>query len=124
MAHVKAIDAPTFTLPGVTFTGLAAPSRGCRETAVWRVRVEPGAPPATHFVDREEVFVATSGRAVARVGEQTFTVGAGDALVVAAHTPFDISADGDAPFEAVVAFPVGGRACMTGGQPFVPPWAQ
>jgi quercetin dioxygenase-like cupin family protein len=124
MTHVKAIDAPTFTLPGVTFTGLAAPSRGCRETAVWRVRVEPGAPPAAHFVDREEVFVAIDGSAVARVGDDSFRVTPGDALVVAPNTLFDLTADGDVPFEAVVAFPVGGRACMTGGEPFVPPWAE
>jgi quercetin dioxygenase-like cupin family protein len=124
MAHVKATDAPTFTLPGVTFTGLAAPSRGCRETAVWQVRVEPGAPGTPHSMDREEVFVATAGRAVAQVGDETYRVAAGDAFVVPAHTSFALTADGEVPFEAVVALPVGGQACMTDGEPFVPPWAQ
>ena len=35
MGHISATDAPTFDLPGCTFTGLASPSRGCTQTSVW-----------------------------------------------------------------------------------------
>jgi quercetin dioxygenase-like cupin family protein len=124
MTLVRATDAPIFSLHGATFTGLAAPSRGARETAVWRVSIDADAPAAAHFLDHEEVFVALRGAAIAHVGDATHHVAAGDALIVASHTQFDIAVDGDAPFEAIVAFPVGGKAWMLDGDPFTPPWAE
>ena len=35
MPVISAAQAPTFELPGIRFTGLAAPSRGSAESAVW-----------------------------------------------------------------------------------------
>lgn len=65
-------------------------------------------------MDREEVFVAVAGRALA----------AGDALVVPAGRRFSLAHPSAEPFRAVVALPVGGRASMPGQAPFVPPWAE
>jgi hypothetical protein len=48
MPHIPSSDAPIFRIPGVTFTGLAAPSRGSHETAVWRVTLDPGTPAKMH----------------------------------------------------------------------------
>jgi quercetin dioxygenase-like cupin family protein len=124
MTTIKATDAPRFEIPGLTFTGLASPSRGCTETAVWRVRIEPGDPGTPHRLDREEVFVALSGAAVASIDGTETDVVAGDALIVPAGKPFAIRATGDEPFEAVVAFPVGGTAAFDGAEPFTPPWAE
>jgi len=124
MTTIKATDAPRFEIPGVTFTGLASPSRGCTETAVWRVRIEPGDPGTPHRLDREEVFVALAGQATASIGGVDTVVAAGDALIVPAGEPFAITATGDEPFEAVVAFPVGGTAAFEGAEPFTPPWAE
>lgn len=123
MVVIKSSAAPTFEVPGCQFTGLAAPSRGCRETAVWRVSIAPNTPGTLHSVDREEVFAAIAGRAVATVGDETFELGAGDALVVPANQPFALANPHGEPFEAVVALPVGGRAIMPSGEAFVPPWA-
>jgi len=124
MTTIKAVDAPRFEIPGVTFIGLASPSRGATETAVWRVRIEPGDPGAPHSLDHEEVFVALSGQALASIDGEHTTVAGGDALIVPAGRPFVLTATGDEPFEAVVAFPVGGTAAFDGGEPFTPPWAE
>ena len=124
MPVIPAATAPTFVLPGLAVTGLAAPSRGASETSVWRLTLAPGAPGAEHTVDREEVFVALAGRAVATVDGDEHQLGPGDALVVPAERPFSLANPHDEPFEAVVALPVGGRARMPGGDAFVPPWAE
>jgi quercetin dioxygenase-like cupin family protein len=123
MPVISASDAPRFTLSGVTFTGLAAPSRGARETAVWRIALDPGAPGAPHRVTREEIFIAVAGRAVATVGGERHEVAAGSALVIPADTLFALANPGGEPFEAVVVLPVGGQAAYEGQPPFTPPWA-
>jgi quercetin dioxygenase-like cupin family protein len=124
MPVITAADARSFALPGLAVLGLAAPSRGARETAVWRLTLEPGALGAAHTLDREEVFVALAGAARASIGDAEHEVGAGEALVVPAGVEFSLANPYEEPFEAVVAFPVGGRATMPGGEPFTPPWAE
>ena len=123
MPIIKSSAAPEFQVHGVTFTGLASPARGARETCVWRIAVAPGTPGAAHTLDREEVFTVLGGRAAVTLGDDTFELAAGDALVVPPHVPFALANPHAEPFEAVVAFPVGGRARLPGGEPFVPPWA-
>lgn len=123
MPIIKSCDAPRFDLPGVVFTGGASPSRGARETCVWRTTIAPATPGTAHSVDREEVFVAVGGRAHAVVGGEAHELTAGDVLVVPADIEFSLANPHDEPFEAVVVFPVGGRARLPSGDAFVPPWA-
>jgi quercetin dioxygenase-like cupin family protein len=123
MPIIKHSAAPSFQLPGLTITGLASPSRGATETSVWRLALAPGTPGAEHTVDREEVFIALRGHAIATVAGERHELGAGDALIVPPHVPFSLANLGAEPFEAVAALPVGGRAAMPAGEPFVPPWA-
>jgi mannose-6-phosphate isomerase-like protein (cupin superfamily) len=124
MPIVRKSDAPVFRLPGLEVTGLASPRRGAAETCVWRLALDPGAPGVPHRVTREEIFVALSGSAVAKMGESEQTLRAGDALVVPPDTEFSLANRGGEPFEAVVAFPVGGEAVTGDDAPFTPPWAQ
>ena len=124
MPVIPGATAPTFSLPGLVVTGLAAPSRGATETSVWHLVLEPGAPGVEHSIDREEVFVAVAGRALATVGGDEAPLAAGDALVVPAGRRFSLANPSAEPFRAVVALPVGGRASMPGQAPFVPPWAE
>ena len=124
MPIIRAENAPAFTLPNLTVFGLAAPSRGSRETSVWRINVAPGAPGVPHSVDREEIFVALSGSAVATLGEEHFELRAGDTLIVPAGEPFTLSNSGATAFEALAIAPVGVRASLPGGEPFAPPWSQ
>jgi mannose-6-phosphate isomerase-like protein (cupin superfamily) len=121
---IPGATAPTFSLPGLVVTGLAAPSRGATETSVWHLVLEPGAPGVELSMDREEVFVAVAGRALATVGGGEAPLAAGDALVVPAGRRFSLANPSAEPFRAVVALPVGGRASMPGQAPFVPPWAE
>ena len=127
MPIISSTQAPTYALDDAVFTGLAAPSRGSTETAVWRVRLSSTEPGGVHTLDREEVLVALTGRAVATLDGTEHEVAAGDAVVVPAGVTFALRCaetdDGEPGFEAVAVLPVGARACMTGGEPFVPPWA-
>jgi quercetin dioxygenase-like cupin family protein len=122
MPVISGATAPTFALEGVSFTGLAAPSRGSAETSMWRVAIAPHTPGAAHHVSREEIFVAVRGQAVVTLGPDRHDLLAGDALVVPAGTEFALANESDDPFEAVCALPVGGQATMPGGEPFSPPW--
>lgn len=123
MPFIAATDAPVFTVPGVTFTGLASPSRGSRETAAWRLSMAPGTAPHVHRLTREEIFIAVSGQADAQVGTTRHTLTAGSALVVPPGVDFALSNPHAETFEAVAVLPVGGQAVVGGGAPFVPPWA-
>ncbi len=122
MPLIRSQDAPSFTVDSLTVTGLSSPSRHATETCVWRVHVAPDSSGAEHSVDREEVFVALAGQADFVVDGTVTTVSAGDAFVVPPHTPFSLVSRSVA-FEAVCVLPVGGRATIAGGEPFVPPWA-
>ena len=125
MTIIDAGDAPVFSLGSTTFTGLAAPSRGARENAVWRISVSAGTPHRdSHQVTREEVFVALSGVAEVRLDGRIASLAAGSALVVPPHTDFSLANPGATPFEAVCVLPVGGQAVLAGQLPFVPPWAR
>jgi quercetin dioxygenase-like cupin family protein len=120
---ITAADASSFSLPGIEFTGLAAPSRGAVESAVWIVSVAAGTPGAPHRLTREEVLVALEGRARATVGGTEYELAAGCALIVPPNTDLALANPYDAPFRAVAVLPVGGEA-ITGDDVFVPPWAK
>lgn len=124
MPVITAAQARTFELGDLAVVGLAAPSRGARETAVWRLTLAPGALGTTHRLDREEVFVALAGEAELELDGERHALCAGEALVVPADTDFSLANPHDVPFVAVAALPVGGRATMPGGEPFTPPWAE
>lgn len=123
MPHIKAEDAAIFEIPNVRFEGLASPSRGARETAVWRVTLAPNAPGGLHSLSREEVLVALSGVAEARIGEITHRFAAGDAIVVPAETTFALANPGPEIFVAIAVLPVGAQARMGTEPAFTPPWA-
>jgi quercetin dioxygenase-like cupin family protein len=114
-------QAPTFDAPGATITGLASPSRGCADTAAWRVRFHAGHASPPHSLDREEVFVVLEGELTARYAGHDERAPAGGALIVPAGVEFTLSA-GAEPAEAVCMLPVGGTALLDGRR-IVPPWA-
>jgi len=123
MPIIAGAEAPQFTLPGITFVGLASPSRGSRENAVWRLIMQPGVTPTPHRLTREEIFVATAGEAIAAIAGETHRLRAGDSVVVPAGIEFSLANLGAAPFEAIVVLPVGGQAAIGDEAPFTPPWA-
>ena len=124
MVVVTAPAGPTHELPGTRFTALVSPSRGATDSAVWRVAIDPNIPATPHSVTREEIFVITAGEARVRVGGDTVTARAGDAVVIPPGMEFELRAAGSVPVEALVVLPVGGQAQLPGGEPFTPPWAE
>jgi mannose-6-phosphate isomerase-like protein (cupin superfamily) len=122
--HISRDAAPTFTIPGLTVTGFAAPSRGATETSVWVLEIAPETPGTPHALDREEVFVALAGRAAVELSGRHFSLEAGEALIVPAGETFAIGNPHAEPFRAVAAAPVGCHALLPDGERFVPPWAQ
>jgi mannose-6-phosphate isomerase-like protein (cupin superfamily) len=123
MTVISPDPASTFAIPGVTFTGLAAPSRGAQENAVWRLRMLPGTPANPHRLTREEVIVATAGTARVTIDGVESELAEGSAVIVPPDTEFALFNPGDAPFEAIAVLPVGGQAVLAGAPPFTPPWA-
>ncbi len=117
-------DCPTFELDGLTVTGLAAPSRGSKETSVWRLALAPGTEGAPHLVDREEIFVALAGDATVTIAGRDYELTTGAVVVVPPHTEFRVRNRGPRPFEAICVLPIGGRAAYPGGELFTPPWAE
>ncbi len=115
-------DAPRFDLGGTHVIGLASPSRGAKDTSVWRLTLDPGAASPPHTLDREEVFVALRGSVTAAFADRTETVESGGALIVPVGEEFVLQNTGDEPFEGVICLPVGGRATVD-GEASVPPWA-
>jgi|SRR5690348_5792068 len=124
MPLIRAENAPSFTLADATFVGLAAPSRGSRETSVWRVSIAPGAPGTPHSVDREEIFVALAGSAIVSLAGERLELRSGDTLVVPAGQLFALANPGASAFEALAVAPVGVRAQLPNGEAFAPPWSQ
>ncbi|MBV9358933.1 MAG: cupin domain-containing protein [Chloroflexi bacterium] len=125
MPVIPAADAPRFSLPDApqtSFTGLASPSRGARETCVWRVSLGARTPAAPHALDHEEIIVGLHGRAVARIAAEETAVGPGDTIIVPAGAAFSLANPHPEPFEAVAVLPVGARASLADGQWFAPPW--
>lgn len=124
MPIIRAVNAPSFNLPGLSVIGLAAPSRGSRETSVWRLSLPAGTPGVAHCVDREEIFVALTGSAVVTLQEQRTEFRAGDTLIVAAGEVFSLANTSSEPFDAIAVAPVGIRAHMPSGESLVPPWTE
>jgi mannose-6-phosphate isomerase-like protein (cupin superfamily) len=126
MPVIRRADAPVFTLPegGTKFTGLAAPSRGAKETSAWQVSWSAHQDGTPHFLDHEEVFVLLAGRAVFSIGEDEFEAAAGDAVIVPAHTRLSVANPFDEPVDAIAILPAGAQGRMSeDGEPFTPPWA-
>jgi quercetin dioxygenase-like cupin family protein len=116
-------DAPTFNLPGISFTTHSSPSRGAVDNAVWEVKVEPGVIGSPHRLTREETFVALDGSAVIELDGERLELTAGNALVIKAGQTLSLSNSGTQAFRALAVFPVGGQAVMGDKPAFTPPWA-
>jgi quercetin dioxygenase-like cupin family protein len=125
MKLIKHDDAPVFDIPGATFTGYAAPSRGAAQVSMWFVELAGGSESALHAMDCEEVFVALDGRAVATVDGAEHAVEAGDCLILPAGSAFSFAVPEGQRFRAIAGMRAGGRATMIpDGTTVSPPWAE
>ena len=123
MTVLTAPEHHTHDLGGTRFTSLATPSRGCAETSVWTVEIDPGVPATPHSLTREEVFVVLDGTAAVVLDGVEGVAGRGDAIVVPPGVDFQIANGGDTVLRLLCCLPVGGQAVTADGR-FTPPWAQ
>ncbi|MBF6204345.1 cupin domain-containing protein [Streptomyces gardneri] len=123
MPHLTADSAPRFENDHAIFIGLAAPSRGSTENSAWRLTLKPGIDAPAHALDREEIFIALSGTMTVTMGDETFTVTAGDALIVPAYQQFAMSTPSDEPLRGNRRITRGGQGLIP-GPPIVAPWAR
>jgi mannose-6-phosphate isomerase-like protein (cupin superfamily) len=123
MPVATAAASATYERDGFAFHPLAVPSRGSAELAIWTLDVPAGAESEPHSMDREEVFVTTSGRLTATIDGVQLAAGPGDALIVPAHAVLRLRNPGGRPARATVITSAGMTATV-GGAAFTPPWAQ
>ncbi len=121
---IRATSTLHFELPGIDFTGLAAPSRGAGQLCTWMLTVAPGVDsPEPHTLDRDEVFMLITD--ALRLRPDAETLHAGDAAVVPAGTPIQLSNPGSDPASAYVAVTAGFSAAAADRTPIdTPPWAR
>ncbi|MDX6246883.1 MAG: hypothetical protein QOF10_243 [Kribbellaceae bacterium] len=123
MRIIRAAEAPRFQLPGVEFTGLASPSRGSAGLCTWRLAVDAGhRGDESHTIDRDEVFMVLAGSV--QVTPDGDKLGPGDAVVVLAGEPIQLSNLGETTAELYVAITAGFTAILADGTHLQPPWAQ
>jgi mannose-6-phosphate isomerase-like protein (cupin superfamily) len=120
---ITADSAPRFDLPGVEFTGYAAPSRGSDGLCAWQITVAPGlVSDQAHTLDHDEVFLVTSGSI--RLSPDGQRLRAGDCAIVPAGGPIQLSNPGAEPATAHVLIRSGFTAMMADGSAVpTPPWA-
>jgi mannose-6-phosphate isomerase-like protein (cupin superfamily) len=120
---LRGAEAPQFELPGVTFRGRAAPSRGSAQLCTWSITVAPGLRSAeAHTLDSDEVFMVVAG--ALQVAPESAVARAGDTVVVPAGSPIQLVNPTDQPVEAIIAVRAGFAATMADGTPIgTPPWA-
>jgi mannose-6-phosphate isomerase-like protein (cupin superfamily) len=121
MAVLPAPSEHTHELGPVTFTSLATPSRGTKQTTLWKIDVPVGAPPTPHALSNEELFVVTSGSAVVLIGEVEERAETGDCIVIPADTVFALTNGGDVHLTLLSCMPCGTEVIM-GEMRFVAPW--
>jgi quercetin dioxygenase-like cupin family protein len=125
MGVVRAAEISEFELMGNHMRGLATPSRGAAEVAVWRGVTEPGASTPPHTHDHEEVLVVLAGSGRVTMDGEEVEVWAGDVVIVPAgklHRLFG-PADGE-PLDAIAVMPLGTRTFLPDGEELQAPWAE
>jgi mannose-6-phosphate isomerase-like protein (cupin superfamily) len=78
-------------------------------------------PARAHSLDYEEILVGQRGQAVARIADQEYNVGPGDASIVPAGEPFSLANPYATRFDAIAVLPVGAHGALADGQWFTPP---
>jgi mannose-6-phosphate isomerase-like protein (cupin superfamily) len=123
MNIVRAAHAPVFDLPGISFTALAAPSRGSAQVCAWLLTVDPTFDPGeSQTLDRDEVFVVVDGSI--QWGDGGEIVEKGDAVVAVAGEHIRFTNPGEVPALVYVAIQAGFNAVTSDGTTIgTPPWA-
>lgn len=124
MYVVSESEQRTTRTPAGAMFALAGPSQGSTEVSTWRVEIGPDTSTPVHSIDREQIWMPTSGEFEAVVDGTTEQAKAGQAIVIPAGAVRQLKATGG-PAEALVAMAVGGQATVPGSGHRIPlPWAE
>jgi quercetin dioxygenase-like cupin family protein len=94
---IRTADQRVVTTPNASMTTLASPTQGpSDDLAMWRVEMHAGQRGPMHIFDSEQLWAAHTGTLVISLDGEQLRLGAGDAIVVPANTPRQISAETDA----------------------------
>lgn len=109
---------------GGSMWGLAVPSLGATEVALWRATMNAGQASQPQSHDHEEVVFVLAGLGQATIGEEVYSFGPGDVLIIPAHQLHQVTNMGDIPLDAIIAMPLHTRTFWPDGSEAAPePWA-
>jgi quercetin dioxygenase-like cupin family protein len=120
---VTQADATTHTTPNAVMLTYAGPSQGSAELSVWHLAMQPGSSGPAHAIDREQVYLLTSGHLTIEITGQEHPAGPGDAVIIPAGITRRVHCRGGVPATAVVSMAVGGRVTVDGEDRGLLPWA-
>lgn len=121
MTIVRAADVEMVETPGKNQTGgVATPRHHAEEVLVLRQHQEPGGANPIHRHDREEVMIQLEGMVSVTVGGEEVELAAGDALIVPAGAPHQITNRGTARAEWLLVAPAHLRFYRADGEEISP----
>jgi len=121
MTMVRAADVEMVETPGENHTGgVATPRQQAKEVLVLRQRQEPGGANPVHCHDREEVMIQLDGVASVTVDDEEVELAAGDAMIVPAGAPHQITNRGTARAEWLLVAPAHLRFYRADGEEIRP----
>lgn len=121
MTIVRVADVEMVETPGMNQTGgIATSAHHAVDVLVLRQQQEPGGNNPIHYHDREEVMIQLDGSANVTVGDEEVQLCAGDALIVPARTPHQITNCGDARAEWLLVAPAGLHFYRENGEEVMP----
>lgn len=122
MPIVNKETSPVYTFGESRVYALASPGLGAREVTVFRSILVPGESTSAHYHDHEELLTVLAGTGTVRIAEHDYGLESGDTAIIPAGDVHTASADiGDAPWEILLAAPVGLRYFSPDGKPLAPP---
>ncbi|MFI6499781.1 cupin domain-containing protein [Nonomuraea typhae] len=123
MTLIQHADARVTETPNGIMTTLASPTQGGASRSLWRTEAKPGAQGPLHDFDTEQIWTWLTGAATVELGEETFTVQAGDTVIMPPRTTRRIVADAHQGYTAVVTAQGEARAFGADGTEFgTPAW--
>ena len=107
MPYISKDDVETKEIePKVYVRIMVDKSKGSDGIALVRGRIEPGGVLPWHTHDVEEALTVLEGNALSEIGDETYNLLPGDAVLLPAHIPHQLSCVGDKDLLFVTAFNV------------------
>ncbi|ONM46852.1 cupin domain-containing protein [Nocardia donostiensis] len=122
MTLIRRTETRRTETPGGVMTTLASPTQGGSTLSLWQAEVGPDGSGPLHYIDTEQIWTVTTGRAQIDLDGTALTAEAGDTVILPADVLRRISA-GPTGFTALVTARPEARAGTPGSEDtVVPPW--